>query len=68
MSCKHLKIRLAQERSFSGGVARDENRAAHGGICQVWECPDCGAFRLLNRNGHHVERGPWFVPGKDGAA
>lgn len=68
MTCRHVLARVVRERCYSGAVSRDENRAAHGGICQVLECAKCGATRLVNRNGGHVERGPWFAPAKDGAA
>jgi hypothetical protein len=45
--------------AFSGPVSRDENRAAHGGVCHTEVCSRCGARRRVNVNGLHVEYGPW---------
>jgi len=45
-------------KPYSGPVARDEHRAAHGGICVVEICR-CGAERRTNVNGVHQERGGW---------
>lgn len=47
--------------SVARGVARDENRAAHGGITRIETCA-CGASRLVNANGSHVEAGAWREP------
>jgi len=44
--------------AFTGPVASDENRAAHGGICRIEYCC-CGATRRTNINGSHVEQGDW---------
>lgn len=43
---------------FFGPVNTNKRRAAHGNIC-VRETCRCGATRLVNRNGVHVERGHW---------
>lgn len=48
-------------RPFFGPVAKEENRAAHGGICERQTC-SCGAVREVNSNGRHVERGEWSDP------
>lgn len=37
----------------------EENPAAHGGTCHVEQCEQCSARRVVNRNGSHVEFGPW---------
>jgi len=37
------------------------NPAAHGGITVREKCA-CGAVRLVNRNGNHVEIGAWEAP------
>lgn len=44
---------------FFGPVSRRENRAAHGGVCLVDQCA-CGARRMRNVNGRHLERGDWY--------
>lgn len=47
---------------FSGPVSvRDENRAAHGGIC-VTQYDRRGRRRLANINGQHMETGEWEQP------
>jgi hypothetical protein len=50
-------------RGYTGSVSRDENRAAHGGVCEVETCA-CGYTRRTNVNGRHVEQGNW-EPGAD---
>lgn len=40
------------------GVSR-QNQRAHGNIIARDECK-CGAVRLTNVNGRHIERGPWL--------
>jgi len=47
-----------KEIPFFGPVAARENKAAHGSVCVVDTCR-CGMVRRSNRNGQHVERGPW---------
>lgn len=59
MTCKHDRTRETGTYGYSGPVAREENRAAHGGVCASEECLDCGSRRTSNRNGWHVEEGPW---------
>jgi hypothetical protein len=54
---KHKAVRTIR-RCFFGGVADRENRAAHGGICEISTCR-CGATRSTNVNGPHIERGKW---------
>ena len=49
-------------RPYNGAVSHTENRAAHGGICDVERC-ECGAERRTNRNGYHEERGSWRALG-----
>ena len=47
-------------RTFSHSVATiDENRAAHGGVCEIEVCRECGDERPVNSNGCHSEFGPW---------
>lgn len=48
-------------RPFSAPVAQPENRAAHGNIVEHARCA-CGAVRLRNRNGRHVESSGWIEP------
>lgn len=48
-------------RAFSGPVSRDENRAAHGNVCENQRC-SCGAERHVNVNGLHREEGEWDLP------
>ncbi len=48
-------------RPFAGPVSKYENRAAHGNVCEVFTCK-CGATRLVNINGNHIERGDWTEP------
>lgn len=57
--CPHLATRDVRTRCYTGSVAREENRAAHGNICVTVECIGCGAARLELRNGRHEELGPW---------
>jgi hypothetical protein len=52
--------RTSAVRPFFGGVARVENRAAHGNVTRVERC-GCGAERRVNINGRHVERGAWVA-------
>ena len=42
---------------YRAPVARDENPAAHGGVCYRDERAD--QVRLRNVNGDHEEVGPW---------
>lgn len=37
----------------------DEWPPAHGGHCVTVTCDRCGRRRRENRNGRHVEPGPW---------
>jgi hypothetical protein len=52
---------LTRIAGFSGPVSCDENRAAHGNICEVEYCR-CGARRARNVNQCHVEQEPWDLP------
>ena len=52
---------LAQDWGYARPVATPENRAAHGNITRQDVCT-CGARRLTNINGRHVERGNWQEP------
>jgi len=36
-----------------------ENRAAHGNVCKVELCRDCGAKRFTNINQQHTETSGW---------
>jgi len=47
-------------RSTARGC-REENRRAHGNICQIDTCA-CGAVRETNVNAGVKERGAWFAP------
>jgi hypothetical protein len=44
--------------AFRGQVAWPGNRAAHGDTLVIAVCT-CGAVRLTNVNGQHIERGKW---------
>lgn len=62
VSCPHASVRTVATRGYGGSVASsadEENRAAHGNICDEQECRSCGARRKVNINGRHVEHGPW---------
>jgi len=64
MSHHHRAIpAISRDYGFTGPVGGPgrENRAAHGGVCQVDRCA-CGAERSTNINQCHVERGQWRVP------
>ena len=61
-NCKHrADSRYTIDRGFCGCVAEAQycNPASHGWITQEVRCRDCGAQRLINRNGGHEERGGW---------
>lgn len=60
MPHQHRKHQERNERCFTQAVAYPENRAAHGNITVEHVCR-CGAVRLVNVNGRHVERGPWIM-------
>ena len=56
---KHSYYREGRTRCFSGAVSRrEENPAAHGGVCMEELCA-CGAVRSVNVNGRHREIGEW---------
>lgn len=58
---KH-KAKRTDVRPFFGPIEGvSQNRAAHGGVCEVDRCA-CGAVRRVNINGRHVERGRWRTP------
>ena len=63
--CSHTETVESNVRAFFGAVSRDENPAAHGGVCHTETCVQCGARRRVNSNGRHTEEGPW---GEDRAA
>lgn len=59
---RHRVDRKDDPRCYTGSVAGRygiENRAAHGNI-RVREYCLCGAYRDTNRNGWHLEYGPWI--------
>lgn len=61
-NCKHVAVKsidVAYRGTAPG--AREENRAAHGGIA-VEETCRCGAERIVNVNGTHTEKGAWCSP------
>lgn len=48
---------------YSGGVSRDENRAAHGGVCHLQARLNNKGITLgrrVNSNGRHKEEGKEF--------
>lgn len=57
--CMHERYTTIATRPFFGPVSSDENRAAHGCICDEQECAGCGARRSVNLNGGHAEFGSW---------
>lgn len=59
MNCTHTETKDVATRAFRGSVSRDENPAAHGGVCVDVECTGCGAHRSENRNAGHIEVSPW---------
>jgi len=59
------KATKTETRGYSGGVSvRNENRAAHGGVCYVETC-SCGAVRHVLVNGRHTEEGEWSGTGAE---
>lgn len=68
-TCNHKNTKTGEPRAYAGkGVAvypyTHQNPAASGGIVVRVTCMDCGRSRLENRNGRHVEEGPWRYPEK----
>lgn len=65
-TCKHASTTESRPYGFRASVAHHpftrENRAAHGGICVLVTCDDCGAQREENSNGRHEEIGTWGRP------
>jgi hypothetical protein len=63
MNCKHEHTIETRVVGYSAPVAvhpyTEENPAAHGNICVTEQCTRCGADRLKNINGNHVEYGTW---------
>lgn len=59
-ACDHAPAHVSDAWGFVGPVARDENRAAHGGVRFADTCR-CGAVRARNVNGWHEEIGPWGI-------
>lgn len=60
--CDHAHVQVVSTHGFRGSVAglhADQNQAAHGNICEIEECRDCGARRSRNVNGLHQEIGAW---------
>ena len=57
----HEPEHTTEPTGYRGGVSRDENRAAHGGIAYREVCR-CGAERPVNQNQNHFERGAWAAP------
>lgn len=59
-SHKHRPQREPRIQPYTGPVTRrEQNRAAHGNICEVSECA-CGATRRRNINGCHTESSGWI--------
>lgn len=63
MSCSHASTKTLSTHGFSGDVSvapyTESNASAHGNITEHVECTACGARRLENVNGGHVEVSPW---------
>jgi hypothetical protein len=59
VNCLHERVVETRTRGYAGPVSREENRAAHGGVCITERCRECGAERSCNVNGRHHEAGPW---------
>jgi len=62
-TCAHSKTRTLSTEGFARDVSvhpyTESNPAAHGNITERVECTACGARRLENINGRHVEVSPW---------
>lgn len=60
-ACRHQYTRDDEPTCFSAPLdgPAGENPSAHGNICIVETCSDCGAQRPRNVNGWHVEYGDW---------
>lgn len=59
--CKHPTSTVERDEAFSGPVADQENRAAHGGITLTRRCLHCGRVQKININGKHYEFVDWHV-------
>lgn len=55
---RHEVERSVGPLPYFDSVAREPNRAAHGGVRWRERCR-CGAERHVLQNGRHVEEGPW---------
>ena len=61
-SCCGHEHTTERDEPFMGPVSREENCAAHYGVCHVETCADCGSVRRVNQNHGHREVGRWFSP------
>ena len=52
------RTKITVTRCYTAPVAHPGNPAAHGSVCRIDVCK-CGAVRMTNVNGMHVERGEW---------
>jgi hypothetical protein len=63
MGCSHSETRVLSTNGFSREVSvapyTESNPSAHGNITELAECTACGARRLENVNGRHLEVSPW---------
>lgn len=71
-TCSHQAVKELSTEGFSGPVSvapyTESNPAAHGNITVRVECKACGARRLENINGRHVEVSPWLGSTEERAA
>ena len=59
VTCAHTEWTVTDTHGFAGPVSADENRAAHGNVCNTERCCRCGAERRTNVNQWHREEGRW---------
>ncbi len=64
--CRHPHPKSGPEGPYFGDVSQhpytDTNSRAHGGVCIIETCSDCGLKRKVNENGPWTEFGPWTSP------
>jgi len=63
--CSHRNTRLSTRRCTRQARGSKKNTKAHGGLCLVVDCTDCGEAQETNIRGEHTEHGSWGEPCND---
>jgi len=63
--CDHRNTRLSVMRFSEQARGSKRNTRAHGGLCCVADCTDCGEAQETNIRGKHTEHGSWGEPSND---